>query len=730
METISHLENSVRFGNFEFDPRTRELHRNGARLKIRGHPVDVLAILLEHPGELVTRETLQKRLWPDDTFVDFEHILNNSIVRLREALGDNAEKPKYVETLPRLGYRFIAHLDCDEANHRSQTQQEIMQSGPSTAVEHSAPKRISRKWIVWSGAALLMVCSIVVWWFLRAPLPPLRVTSCEQLTLDGYEKRVIGADANRIFLTVRDPRSIAQIPVSGGELTYIPFDLSQDSGSDGGLMDVSPDGRDFLVAGKFDREGGYSVWIAGAAGRPARYFTKAFAAAWSPDGRNIVFANARGDVYVMGKDADTPKLIHLESSPLDQITPTSAMAWSPNGRTIRFTRRDKGRTIWEIDSDGTNLHEWLPGWNESAPKCCGRWTPDGQFYLFLSGSGVGQGPQVWPLSQIWAADERRSVLHSKVRKPFPLAQGPLLWGTPIPSHDGKKIFVRGVSLRGELEKIDQKSNRLVPFLNGISAEMTDFSRDGKDVVYVSFPEGILWRAKRDGSGPVQLTKPGLYVRNPRWSPDGARILFTSNTPNGIDHLYLISSNGGAPERLLPDEAGPLSFGDWSPDGKKIVSVSTRFGFNVRDTKTDELRIIEVATGKFTVLPKRPGGLWAPLWSPDGRYIAGHPRDEVGLVVFDLREQTYRSLPRKTLLGFHNWSRDSKYLYFNAESGGSLHIFRIRVQDGKEERVFDYPEGFRGTGWYNFWMSLDPEDAPIALRNAGTDEIYALTLDRK
>ena len=112
METTSKTsDRRVRFNPFELDLSTRELHRNGQRLKLHGHPIDVLAILLERPGELVTREELQKRLWPQGTFVDFEQILNNSIRMLREALGDKADTPRFIETLPRLGYRFIAPVE-------------------------------------------------------------------------------------------------------------------------------------------------------------------------------------------------------------------------------------------------------------------------------------------------------------------------------------------------------------------------------------------------------------------------------------------------------------------------------------------------------------------------------------------------------------------------------------------------------------------------------------------
>jgi DNA-binding winged helix-turn-helix (wHTH) protein/TolB-like protein len=113
MENLARPGRFIRFKNFVLDLQTRELYRRGLRVKLRGQPIEVLAILTAHPGELITRETLRKVLWPQDTFVDFEHSLNSTVNRLREALGDNLEAPRFVETVPRLGYRFIASLTED-----------------------------------------------------------------------------------------------------------------------------------------------------------------------------------------------------------------------------------------------------------------------------------------------------------------------------------------------------------------------------------------------------------------------------------------------------------------------------------------------------------------------------------------------------------------------------------------------------------------------------------------
>ena len=107
VEEMFHSPRLVRFGTFEVDVDAGELRKSGVKLKLTGQPFQVLSILLERPGEVVTREELQKRLWPD-TFVDVDHNLNTAINKIREVLGDSAESPRFVETLPRRGYRFIA----------------------------------------------------------------------------------------------------------------------------------------------------------------------------------------------------------------------------------------------------------------------------------------------------------------------------------------------------------------------------------------------------------------------------------------------------------------------------------------------------------------------------------------------------------------------------------------------------------------------------------------------
>ena len=104
--------NTVRFGPFELDRRTAELRRKGTRIRLEGQPIQILFLLLDRPGELVTQEEIRKKLWPEGTVVEYEHSIKTALRKLRDALGDGAEAPQYIETLPRRGYRFIASVEA------------------------------------------------------------------------------------------------------------------------------------------------------------------------------------------------------------------------------------------------------------------------------------------------------------------------------------------------------------------------------------------------------------------------------------------------------------------------------------------------------------------------------------------------------------------------------------------------------------------------------------------
>jgi DNA-binding winged helix-turn-helix (wHTH) protein/Tol biopolymer transport system component len=731
---------SWRFGIFEVDARNNELRRGGALIKVREQSFSILIFLLEHAGELVTREDLQRALWSPDTFVDFDHGLNTAVMKLREALGDPADKPLYIETVPKRGYRFIAPVvrekdltlpaDSTPLAPRDPNGEGSVMAVGWTAVPIIPPKSklLWRHWL-WPLAAAGSVALAVAYWYLRRPLAPPRLTNPVQLTQDSRRKNVVGTDGNRLYLNLLEPKAVGQVPISGGRITEIPFDLPSHGGL-WGISSVSPVGSSLLAFDHFDlfREGA-RVSIVGVLGHPVHYLTESYAATFSPDGSSVLYATPHGDVYSMVAEGGEPRLIFASRARDGEIVRTGDLSWSPGGSTIRFTRDQK---MWEVSSTGSNPHQLLPGWHASSSQCCGHWTLDGDFFLFVSGSigSMNRFPDYDRGGQLWAIDERRGMLRPPIAEPIQLTSGPMVWGPAVSARDGHTIFSRGMSRRGELVRYDKRSNHFDPYLRGISAEMVTFSRDGTHVAYVTFPDGILWRANRDGTGLLQLTEPPFYPRDVRWSPDGSEIAFTDNSQNGVDAIYSVPSQGGTPKRLIPEESGPHADLTWSPDGKKVV-YSTLPWLSVGNYSLAkiEVRILDLATRKTITLPHRPEGFWSPRWSPDGRYIAGLTFKRDNLSIFDLKTQRWKDLLQKGLNGFPNWSKDSRFIYFLRVTD-NRGIFRIPISGGDEERIVDLKE-FRIMGWYSGgWLGLDPTDAPLSLRDAGTDEIYALTLERK
>jgi Tol biopolymer transport system component len=235
-------------------------------------------------------------------------------------------------------------------------------------------------------------------------------------------------------------------------------------------------------------------------------------------------------VYGEGSDLHLAKSDGTESRKLVSVAGEAHfLTWFRDQSKLRFTVVDQksgATSLWEVSAQGTNLHPLFSGWHDSPDECCGKWTPDGKYFVYRS-----QG-------QIWATNETGTMLRQPTGTPVPLTSSPLSLSWPIPSKDGKKLFVVGRTYRGELERCDSKSGRLTPFLAGVSAEDVTFSANGQWVAYVSYPEGTLWRSKPDGSEKLRLSFPPLFAALPRWSPDSKQIAFFDYSIGKPVRVYL------------------------------------------------------------------------------------------------------------------------------------------------------------------------------------------------
>jgi len=704
-----------RFGPFQLDKQCGQLRRDGVGLKLQGQPVHILEILLENSGRLVTREEIRQRLWASDTFVDFDHSLNTAVKKLRQALGDEAETPHYIETLPKRGYRFIGEVTAEEVRQQNHSapigDDDVVRqiatnfADAAITVETESRSRTRRSPLVMvSVVAFLGIAGCGYW--ITKPLPQPRIVNAHALTKTGFRKegRLV-TDGISVYFQEERPSGLAtlQVRISGGEPTEVTVSKNASY-----LQGISPDGSLLLMKG-VNSEGRSDAWIQPLSAGPARLIMKdARWPLWTPDGKSILFArNNDKDLYRSNADGtDARRLATLPDITVPVI--------SPDGRRIRFTVHPK-YDLWEAGTDGSGAHAILPESGEGTTGLTGNWSPDGKYFFFANGR---------ERDDLWVLPEGRHWWQKARINPVPLTFGPTAIEAPIVSKDGRQLFAKGVERHGELSAYDKTSAQFVPYLNGISACYADFSRDGKWMAYVSYPEGTLWRSRIDGSERMQLTTPPVAVINPRWSADGKLIVFTDMSSGdkstlateGVDRIYVVSADGGGPVLLL---AGPFGDPTWSLDGRSIA-----YDYHPPGV-TPEIRILDLQTATSTTLPGSQG-FWSPRWSPDGKYLVALGA-KLGLFSFATRK--WETLASGNF-GWPAWSHDSKFVY--AQNGQGDSLVRFNIINSEMEEITSLKD-FHSTAyffWRAGWYGLTPDDRPMSTRDTEIDEIYAFDLEYK
>jgi len=698
------------FSTFEVDLQAGELRKAGKRLKLTGQPFQVLSFLLEHAGDVVTREELQKRLWPD-TFVDVDHNLNTAINKIREVLGDSAENPRFIETLPRRGYRFIGEIK----------QEPVRIATPSAETS-------SVRWRTWPmGIAAMGISGTILVgaavYRSRSALPrPPRVLRYGQLTNDARPKVILNfpwsiqliSNGPRIYFSQiasgLDAHAFGETPSStaaDGSTTSIrtSFEWPTPTG-------ISPDGSQLLMTGGID-PWDRPLWVISLPSGTSRRLGALVGhdASWSPDGQTIVFAK-NAEIYQT--DIDGRTLNKLTTLPNGVAT---HIRWSPDGKRLRFTVTDNftatgSSSIWQISNGGANLQKVFPSEEDAHPQvCCGNWTADGRYFVFQA---TREG-----VTGIWAIREDSHA------SPVPLTSGPIRFTSPLPSKDGKRVFAIGEQLRGELTRFDLKSQKLERYLSGISAEQLNFSKDSQWVTYVTYPDSVLWKSRIDGSQRQQLTVPPLQVAAPRWSPNGLQIVFAGCMPGEKPHLYVIQADGGSAEAITASSADQPAIGDpqWSPDGNSMIF------FEVNDPGLDRssrLRVLDLHARKVSEFPSS-SGLYSARWSPDGRYVVALTADSRQMHLYDFQSQKWSELASGSM-GWPEWSADSKSVFY-IDGEPQLSYTRVDIKGHKVERVanFEHVRGLNAGRFWSYW-GLTPDGSPLFLRNTGIQEIYALDVD--
>jgi len=565
----------------------------------------------------------------------------------------------------------------------------------------------NQSWI--AVAALGTVALIASVYFLRPSPSPPALTGSVQITNDGFAKRSLATDGSRLYFSeyAGGHSVLRQVSTVGGEAAPVPSPLAAAD-----IYDFSLRNSQLLV--RASAEGSVTespVWIVPVpAGSPRRVGeVLAHAAAWTPDGQHILYANG-SRLYLCSPDGgESREFTQTKGIPFD-------LRFAPDGKHVRFTVRDTSRhssALWEVTAQGQDLHPVLPNWKRPPQEAAGSWTADGRYFLFESESNNGQ--------DIWAWREATSFFQKGGNLPTQLTVGPLLFSNPTPGTDGTKLFVIGQQRRFDLIRLEGKSGQSSVYVPGVSAGEADIANDGETMVYVAHPEGTLWRSKIDGSARAQLTFAPLQVHMPRWSPDGKQIVFMASLPGRPWNLYLLAADGGTPGKLKDDDHNQ---GDptWTLDGSSIIFAGIPW-FDYAVAPGPNIHILNLRTGDVTAVPGSEG-LFSPRCSPDGRYIAALSSDSTKLLLYDFTKKTWSPLATSRF-GYENWSHSGNYLYAEDYSDEIDDIVRVHVPDGKLERLFSLKDIPRGFDPWDFWVGLAPDDSVLLMRDRSTQEIYSL-----
>ena len=549
----------VRFGVFELDVSAGELRKQGRKINLQQQPFQVLALLLRRPGELVTREELQQELWPADTFVEFDQGLNTAIKKIRQALDDSADHPRFVETLPRKGYRFIAAVN-----------------GGESGVESSPPGTSRGRRMLWAAAALaLLVVAGAGGWLLNKPnetadvaLVPVPLTSDP-----GAESwPSFSPDGNQVVFDRDQPRGRSEIRVKlvgEGESEHLA----------GGCCPAwSPDGRSIAfidITGHpwFFKTGTvHDVFLTSPLGGPGRKLAevradRAPSLAWHPSGKWLVVTDR-------GSPAETDALfaLSLESGGKRRLTspPDGSHdmypAVSPDGEALVFGRGSESCCVLyllELSEEFEPKGELKRLTSENTYSNQAAWTPDGRAIVFASSTIHARALYEMPLSRPgWRPGKTKRLAFAAegVRHPAISRQGRLAYATSTIGTDIWLLELNAVDRAATPPKILIDSTRL--------DHDPEYSPDGKRIAFASNRSGSneIWVCNSDGSDAMRLTSLGgsFYTTSPTWSPDGRLILFRSN-PEGNAETFVIDSHGGKPKLLFPN----TGVSSWSHDGAWI-----------------------------------------------------------------------------------------------------------------------------------------------------------------
>jgi Tol biopolymer transport system component/DNA-binding winged helix-turn-helix (wHTH) protein len=733
--SINEVHHRVRFGPYEADLHTHELWKHGIRIKLSGQPFQILKVLLTNPGKLITRDELRTQLWPEDTFVDFNHGLNAAVNKLRDALTDSADDPKYIETLPRRGYRFIGQVEPVEGAAPAEVREPVSppvviaesQLVPDVPVEVVAtpitpdaefvpPRRSRKQWLRPAIIALAAFAFLAVALIIIAVATHFReivqTMAPKADTLVAGQDSVVdpafSPDGNRIAFIRRGrtPATTGLFMKDVGadnvtQLTRTPGDC---------CPSWSPDGTSIVFARRGGNDQQMKVYlIPTTPGAPERILDlgdvvmRSGEVSWSADGRHIAFSGlshtGSGSIYVMSPD-------DLEVSQLTD-TPGSAEDWgpafSPDGSKLAFVRRSgEGPEQLMISTANGQNERVLAG---DAGRVAGppAWTSDGQSIVFAS-SREGN-PSL----------RKVSVDNGAVSSVA--AAGENAWH-PTTSRRGYRLafqqIISGSSIIGlNLDKAGSSEGQAVVTSSKGRNEGPQLSPDGQKMVFMSDRSGTMeiWLSNADGTSPLQLTALGS-AGTPRWSPDGKLVAFDC-TAGGRAAIYVVPTAGGEARVLFRDDNNSM-VPSFSRDGKWVYFGSDRGG---------DWQVWKVPASGGTPLQVTKNGGFAAIEADGFIYYAKtrYPAPDIWRIpVGGGLEQ--RLLPRVVPRTWASWAVTDHgivYLEDSPENAFSLNFYAFSNQ--QIHKVGSVPK-------VAFWLSASPTGNRIYLDQANQEQSTIMMLE--
>ena len=723
------------FGLFEVDLESGELWKAGFRVKLQTQPFKVLATLLERPGQIVTREDLQLRLWGRDTVVDFDHSLGTAINKIREALGDSADSPRYIETLAKRGYRFIAPVNvlhspasAIDQTHAADTESPASlhdSTAESGFIPHKTPATPPRSAARYaqmlrpSNGALVILALFFAVALIASYLAGYEHTSIApphiaQLTHSGHLAPGVDAmeslapaatDGVRLFAATIDNGhdDVASVSLADGTVTplAVPAEVAGPT-----LGDISPDGSRLLLRDHLSPESEQPLWAVPTIGGSALRIgnVRAHDATWMPNNGGILYANGN-NLYLSVITSGTPTLY--------ATLPGRAfwLRWSPDGKTLRFTIIDPlthTTSLWQLTASDRTPRPLLPNFSQPASECCGVWTADGRNFIFQSSRGGN--------SDLWR------ISGTSTSNPIRLTNGPLQFRSPVAARTGNRIFFLGVDARSDLEHLDS-AGQLVPekgFLS--SAVRVDYTRDGQWVAWTD-SNGQLWRARSNGDEKIQLTPESMVVFLARWAPDGKHLALMAREPGKAWQIYVISAEGDDLHPLLRESRNAAD-PSWAPDGKSLVfgRVNDYMG---KENAARTLHILHLDTSKIDEIPGSDN-LFSPRWSPDGRWIAALTLDQRQVRLFDVAARTWTTLPVPSGADPF-WSSDSRFLYIHASLDPAQPIDRISIPDGRVTELVRLADSRQNDAVDFVFGGLTQQNEPLIRARVFTGNLFSMDL---